>query len=196
MASTPTRNTALRLLAATFVFAVVTDSAFAGQTARSTGNGTYISVSGNDSSGCMWFWVYASRGGTTQAPETYLAYDVYNQCTSQWIASGNGRIANAAFKATGKRATLSVSPAAAAGFFAAGDTGSLTLTVTGDGLYSSEYSGHTKTEYAGHLYQSHGSWTSKSATATGTLLGIEVAAASASFGEGRDKTMEIERGSR
>jgi len=45
------------------------------------------------------------------------------------------------------------------------------------------------------MYQSHGSWTSNSATATGSLLGFDVGAVAAWIGEGRDKAIEIERGS-
>jgi hypothetical protein len=196
MTSTLKLHTALRYLAVTaFVCALATGNAFAGQTARSTGNGAYINVSGTDTSGCVWFYVYASKGGTTQAPETYMYYDIYNQCTGQWVAYGGGRIANSALKATKTSATLVVSPAGAAGFTTEGYTGSLNLKVTADGLYSSTYSGHAKTEYTGHMYQSHGSWTSKSATATGSLLGFDLAAVSASIGEGRDKAIEIERGS-
>src|SRR4051794_20904839 len=111
-----------------------------------------------------------------------MYYDMYNQCTNQWVAYGGGRIANTALKATKKAATLVISPAGTAGFTTEGYTGSLKLTLAADGLYSSTYSGHSKTEYAGHVYQSHGSWTSSSAVATGSVLGFDLGSVSASLG--------------
>jgi len=196
MTSTPKTHAALRALALTaFICVLATGNAFAGQTARWTNNGAYIEVWGHDTTGCLGFYVSASKAGTAQAPETYVYYDTYNQCTGQWIGSGFGRIANSAFKATKKSATLVFSSAGNAGFTTEGYTGSLNLKVTADGLYSSTYSGHAKTVYAGHMYQSHGSWTSNSATATGSLLGFDVGAVAAWIGEGRDKAIEIERGS-
>ena len=78
-----TRQTGLRLTVIAVLFSAITaTTASAGQIARSTANGAYINVSGTDTSGCIWFYVYASRGGTTQAPETYAYYDVYNGCTA------------------------------------------------------------------------------------------------------------------
>ena len=196
MTSTPKTHVALRALAITaFICAMATGNAFAGQTARSTGNGSYIQVSGIDTTRCIWFYAYASKGGTAQARETYLSYDIYNNCTGEWIAYGFGRIANSALKATRKSATLVVSPASTAGFTTEGYTGSLSLKVTADGLFSQTYSGHAKTVYAGHMYQSHGSWTSNSATATGSVLGFDLAAVAASIGEAQNKTIEIDRAS-
>src|SRR5215210_6817450 len=103
MASNLTRNAALHAVGIAFVLLAVTgSSASAGQTARSKGNGAYVYVSGNDASGCVWFYLTASRGGTAQAPETYVSYDMYNQCTNQWIAYASGRIANTTLKTTKK----------------------------------------------------------------------------------------------
>jgi hypothetical protein len=192
-----TRHIGLRFTgAAVLLSALTATTAAAGQVARSTGNGTYISVSGSDTSGCIWFYMYASRGGTTQAPQTYVYYDVYNGCSGQWIAYGGGRVANTALKATKKSATLNVTSANNADFYSEGSTGSVTLTITADGLGSYSYSGHSRSEFAGHMYQSHGTWTSKTATASGSILGFDIGNASASLGEGRDKVIEIERGSK
>jgi hypothetical protein len=197
MASNLTRNAALHSVGIALVLLTVTgSSATAGQTARSKGNGAYVSASGNDASGCLWFYLSASRGGTAQAPETYVYYDIYNQCTSQWIAYGGGRVANTTLKTTKKSATLLITPTASADFHVEGIAGSLSVTWAADGLYSSTYSGHSRTEYGDHVYQSHGSWTSRSAKVAGNILGFDLGNASASLGEGRDRYMEIERGSK
>lgn len=195
MASTIRPKLARHFAALAVLVSVLTAAtASAGPVTRSNGNGAFVSVFGTDSSGCIWLYLYASRGGTAQAPDTYMFYDVYNQCTSQWIAYGSGRVANAALKTTKKSATLTLDAASSADFYTEGATGSLDVTVTVDGLYSSSYSGHSRTEYAGHVYQSHGSWTWGSATATGSILGFTFGTASASLGEGRDKFMDIDRG--
>lgn len=197
MPSTFTRNTALHIVGLVLVLLAVTGgSASAGQTARSKSNGAYVFASGNDASGCVWFYLSASRGGTTQAPETYLYYDMYNQCTNQWIAYGGGRVANTTLKTTNKRATLLITPTSSSDFHVEGIAGTLSITWTADGLYSSTYSGHSRTEYGDHVYQSHGSWTSRSAKAAGSILGFDLGNTSASLGEGRDRYMEIERGSK
>jgi hypothetical protein len=197
MPSTLKRNTALQIVALPLVLlALCSSDASAQQTAHSKTNGAYVSASGNDSSGCVWFYVSASRGGTPQAPETYVYYDIYNQCASQWIAYGGGRVANTALKTTKNRATLIITPVASSNFQVEGLTGSLSLTWTADGLFSVSYSGHSRAEYGDHVYQSHGSWTSRSAKTIGNILGFDVGNVSASIGEGRDRYMEIDRGSK
>jgi hypothetical protein len=70
------------------------------------------------------------------------------------------------------------------------------MSLPADGLYSSTYSGHSCTQYGDHVYQSHGSWTSNSAKATGNLMGFDLGNTYGEFGEGRDRYMEIERGSK
>src|SRR5438874_2162558 len=136
-----TRQTGLRLTVIAVLFSAITaTTARAGQIARSTANGAYINVSGTDTSGCIWFYVYASRGGTTQAPETYAYYDVYNGCTGQWIAYGGGRVANTALKTTKKSATLTLTSTSSADFYSDGNSGSVSFTLAADGLYSSSYS--------------------------------------------------------
>jgi hypothetical protein len=194
MASTIALNIARHLGLAVLASILTAATASAGPVTRSNGNGTYINVSGTDSGGCIWFYLYASRGGTTQAPDTYVFYDVYNRCTSEWIAYGGGRVVNTALKTTKKSANLTLDAGSSLDFSTEGAIGSLDVTLTADGFYSSSYSGHSRTEYAGHLYQSHGSWTWESATATGSILGFTFGTASGSLGEGRDKFMDIDRG--
>jgi hypothetical protein len=196
MTSTLTQNT-LRILAlATFMSAITTAAGFAQPAAKSKGNGAFMSVSGTDSTGCVWTYLYVSKSGTAAAPQTWLSYDVYDGCTGEWMAAGYGLVANTAFKTTNKTATLVITPSSNANFHTQGAGGSIKLTLTADGVSSSSYSGHWRSEYMGHVYQSHGSWQEKSATVTGTLLGFAPGNISGAFGTGRDRYMEIDRGSK
>jgi hypothetical protein len=196
MASNRTRH-ALRVVTLVLGVAAVTASgAAAEQVGRSKTNGAYISVSGNDATGCIWSYLGAGRGGTKAAPTTWMSYDVYNGCTGEWIAYGRGTIANTALKVSNKGATLVITPTASANFYADGAIASIKLTLTANGLVSYSYSGHSRVEYSGHVYQSHGAWNYRTASVAGTLLGFTVGEMSGEFGEGRDKYIEIERGSK
>ena len=195
MTSILSRNTVAIVLVATALAAFTTAPA-AAQVRKSKGNGAYISASGSDASGCVWSEVYVSRTGTKAAPQTWMYYYAYNACSGEWIAYGDGLIANASLKTTQKGATLTVTPTTSANFYAAGSAGSMQITLTADGAYSHSYSGHSRTEYGGHVYQSHGAWTSQSATATGTVFGMAFGNMHGTLGEGRDRYMEIDRGSK
>jgi hypothetical protein len=162
--------------------------------AKFKNNGAYINVSGWLGNGCTSFYLYAGKSGTTSAPTTDLYYNVYDACSHQWLAHGGGQIANSALMVSKNRATLKRTAAAAASFSVEGTTGAIALTLTSDGLYSSSYSGHSRWEYAGHVYQQHGSWTSTTATVSGTLLGLVVEHGSGGFGDSRDKFIEFDRG--
>jgi hypothetical protein len=166
---------------------------FAGQVVRSKGNGAYVEAWGTDTTGCVWTYVNVSKGGTKAAPQTWMYYDVYDYCSGQWIAYGGGSISNTSLKVTGTTAKVTMTTSANASFYTEGLTGSVQLTFTADGFESSTYSGHYRSEYAGHKYQSHGTWTRQSATVSGSLLGYTIANMNGYFGEGRDKYMEIER---
>ena len=194
MTSMLTRN-AHRILAVTMCVSGLTGAAFAEPPTKVKGNGGYLAASGYDTSGCIWSYVYAGRGGTTAAPQTWMNYDVYDVCAGQWPASGWGIIPNTALKIGNKTATLVFTPSASANFSAQGETGPIQIKVTADGLFSYSYSGHTRSEYAGHVYQSHGSWTERSATVTGTVVGFAQGGMRGSLGEGRDRYMEFDRGS-
>ena len=196
MTSTLPRHT-LRILAlTTFVSATMVATGFAEPPAKSKGNGAYMEAFGSDSTGCVWSSVYVSRTGTTAAPQTWMWYDVYDRCAGARIAFGYGVVANATFKVTNKARRLIVTPSANANFHVEGATGSIDLTLASDGLSSYTYSGHSRSEYMGHVYQSHGSWTSATATVSGNVLGFVAGNMSGWFGEGRDRFMEFDRGSK
>jgi hypothetical protein len=163
-------------------------------TAKFKGNGSYIQVYGSAANGCVWFYLYAGKSGTASAPTTYLYYDMYDSCSGQWSAYGGGQIANSALTVTKKGATLKMTPVDSSSFSVEGASGDVKLTLTADGVYSHRYSGHSRTEYSGHVYQHHGAWTSASAAVSGSFLGFALDHVYANFGEGRDKYMEFDRG--
>lgn len=169
MTSTVHRYASHILVLTTFVWASSIAAAFAEPPVKSKGNGAHISVSGFDSTGCIWSYVYVSRTGTTAAPQTWMSYDVYNGCSREWIASGHGLVPNTTLKVTNK-VTLSLTPSAY------------------------RYSGHSRSEFMEHVYQSHGSWSEASASVSGHVLGFAAGNMSGWFGEGRDRYMEIDRG--
>jgi hypothetical protein len=189
------RSCTTRLSIAVLLLSLATASrTFAGPPTRFTNNGAYIDVYGTDASGCIEFYLNASRGGTAQAPETWLSYVLYNQCTGELIADGGGLIPNSAFRPKPRSATLTITPSNSANFAMNGITGAVKLTVTADGVVTQSVAGHTRVEYLGSLYHAHGSWTYRSGVAAGTLLGFDIARVFADLGEGRDRSMEIQRG--
>ena len=196
MTSTLTQNM-LRIVAlTTIVTATMTAVAFAGPAAKSKGNGAFVEVWGYDSTGCVWTYLYVSKAGTAAAPQTWMHYYAYDYCNDQSLAYGYGGVANTTFKSTTKSATLVISPSSNANFYAEGSIGSIKLTVKADGVWSHTSSGHSRSEYMGHVVQSHGSWSYKSATVTGNILGFAAGNMSASLGTSRDRYMEIDRGSK
>ena len=195
MTSTVHRYTSRVLALTTLAWATSIAAAFAEPPAKSKGNGAQMSVSGVDSTGCIWSYVYASRTGTTAAPQTWMSYDVYNGCSREWIASGHGLVPNTTLKVTNK-VTLSLTPSANSNFYLDGATGSIQLTLTPNGVSSYRYSGHSRSEFMEHVYQSHGSWSEASASVSGHVLGFAAGNMSGWFGEGRDRYMEIDRGSK
>jgi len=159
-------------------------------------NGGFVYIAGYDSSGCTWTYIAAAKTGTTAAPQTWLGYDVYDNCAGQWVASGSGLIPNAALKVGNKTATLVVTPSASSTFTVyQGGVSSIQLTFTANDSYLSTTSGHTRVEYEGHVYQSHGSWTEKTANVSGTFMGFNPGG-DASFGQSREKTITMDRGSK
>ena len=191
-----TKALATRVLVLTAAAVAVVASAASAESRKFKANGSYVSVSGYDASGCVWTFVDVHRGGTHAQPQTYLYYYSVDYCTSTYVAYGSGTIANAAFKITGKRATLDVSPASVSGFEAAGNTGRIQLSVEADDAWTYEYSGHQRSASASFTSQWHGSRTYKSAQAGGRLFGVQIDQLRGEFGESRDMYLEFERGAK
>jgi len=183
-----------RVLFALLISTLAAGTASAGVVAKFRSNGAFLRAEGYDATGCIWMSVYASKGGSKTSPATWMEYYVYDVCAEQWIAYGNGLIANSALTVRNKVATLQVTPVASADFYAEGQTGTVQLTATADGNYSASFSGHSVWEYAGRRTRSHGSWTERSAAAAGTVFGFQINF-SAVLGDSQDKWIEIDRGS-
>ena len=182
-----------RILVLTAAAVAVAASAASAENRKFKANGSYISVEGYDTSGCVWTAIYVNRGGTRAQPQTYLSYYSVDVCTWTELAYGWGTISNAAFKISGHRATLDVSPASVAGFEAAGNTGRIQLTVEAGSVWTYEYSGHERSTSATYTVQRHGSATYKSAQATGRMFGAQIDQLGGELGEGRDMYLEFER---
>ena len=192
---TSLRRTSLGFLAlAMFLVGMTPTPASAEPPVKWRGNGAFIELSGSD--GCVYSYVHASKGGTSAAPQTWLSFYVYDYCTGESIAYGSGQIANTALKVGAKSATLTVSPRSGANFWMEGSIGAITLTFTPDGVYSMSMSGHTEVEYPGHVVKSHGSWTYKSATVTGSIGGTTFTPWHAAMGTSRDRSIDIQRRSK
>jgi hypothetical protein len=155
-------------------------------------NGAFVEIAGSDDTGCRYFYVYVTRGGTSAAPETYLYYDTFDGCANTW-AYGSGRISNGSFVTSKNTATLKFSGTSSGSFYAEGERPTIALTLTKDGVFSQRSSGHVRYEYYDHVVQRHGTWTYYTATLSGTFGGSAVRG-SATTGTGRDHYMEFDRG--
>ena len=185
-----------RVLVLTAAAVAVAASAASAESRNFKANGSYISMEGYDASGCVWTAIYVNRGGTRAQPQTYLNYYSVDVCTWTELAYGSGAISNAAFKITGHRATLDVSPASVAGFEAAGNTGRIQLAVEADSAWTNEYSGHQRSTSATYTFQWHGSATYRSAQGAGRVFGAQVDQLRGQFGDSRDMYLEFERGAK
>jgi hypothetical protein len=168
--------------------------AMAGVVVKYKSNGSFLSLGGSDASGCIWFDMYVSRGGTKANPQTWMYYNIADYCSGEWLGSGDGVIPNTAFKATAKAATLSVTPSSLTNFNFWGVTGAIQLSVKPNGVYTYSFSGHHRAEYGNVMVQSHGSSTFKQIAGGGRAFGFEIPSVGGELGEGRDKYVEIVRG--
>jgi hypothetical protein len=191
-----TKALTTRVLVLTAAAVAVAASTASAESRKFKANGSYISVSGYDASGCVSTSIYVHRGGTRAQPQTYMSYYSVDFCTSTEVAYGWGTISNAAFKVNGKRATLDIRPASVSGFEAAGTTGRIQLAVEADDAWTYEYSGHSRSSSATVTSKWHGSTTYKSAQAAGTLFGVQVDQMRGQFGDSRDMYLEFERGAK
>jgi len=182
-----------RVLVLTISAIALAGGAASAENRKFKANGSYISLSGYDASGCVWTSLYVNRGGTRAQPQTYLYYSSVDFCTSTELAYGSGVIPNAAFKSNGHRATLDLSPASVSGFEAVGNTGRIQLAVDADSAWSYEFSGHERSSSATFTVQWHGSRTYNSAQAAGRVSGVQIDQLRGELGESRDMYLEFER---
>jgi len=194
MRSISTQRVASLLMVVTILVCAMPQAAAAGRVAKFKGNGGFIEVYGDTGDGCTYIYLHAGKGGTSTTPTTYMSYGVYDYCSQQSVAWGDGPISNGALSLTRKGAMLKVTPVSSTNFQVQGTPGTIYLTLTSNGVFSTLQSGHSQTQYLDHVYRWHGTSSASSATVTGTFLNFAIDRASGAFGESRDKYMEIERG--
>jgi hypothetical protein len=190
-----TSTAAVAIVTLLLNIAFIAPASAAGRTGKYKSNGAFAQAYGYDATGCRWFYLYVAKGGTTAAPQTYLYYDIYDSCAGAW-SWGNGTIPNVDFKVGSRSITLKTTPANASGFFTEGESLAISLTFTPDRVYSVTWSGHSRTEYHGHVVQRHGSGTQGTAAITGTVGGMALGTVSAESGTSREHYMEFDRGTR
>ncbi len=146
-------------------------------------------VPGNPDSAC-WLNLDVSRGGTPQASQTNLDYNLsgwdptfqwedkegqihYGGCIPQ--GQGYGQIPNGAYRVVGQTHTLRVDTSAVPGFnLWAGSGGVITLTWQRTSEYESRHSGNDWSRSPWGSSHHSGTWSESSATAVGTVLGTSV----------------------
>ena len=171
----------LALVAALVAQATGTTLGFAGPVSKFTNDGSFAHVYGY--SGCLWVYLDVSRGGSK----------VFDHCSGwELIASGAGTIPNRAFTASNKHAQLSVVTSNSPGLFTTGATGAISLNFTRDGVYQYSSTGHGSVTYLDRTIRWHGSSSSGTADASGTLIDFAVNGLSGEVGEGRERPITVE----
>ena len=142
--------------------------------------------------GCTWMYVSVSRGGPVEAPETYLYYSTYNNCTgeSSW---GSGRIPNRDFTVSGKRSKLNTDPLASADMVTSGHAGRIVLTWTADQGIRWSWDGRSESITPTQRVRSRGRSESSAASVAGTLLSFAIQTPSGQVGQNRDLYVEVVR---
>jgi hypothetical protein len=175
------------------VIASAPETAHAQRVGKYKSSGAYATASGTDASGCRFFYIWVGRGGTTASPQTSLYVDSYDSCSGSW-SWASGTIANADFKTGTKSATLKTNGASSTSLSTQGETLAISLTFTKSSAFSYSWSGHSRTEYYGHVVQRHGSNSYSSASVSGTIGGAAVNVSWAETGTGREHYIEFDRG--
>jgi hypothetical protein len=134
------------------------------------------------------------RGGSVEAPETFLVYVIIDRVTGFQLQEGSGVIPNSAFTADADNARLTVDTSTVPDF--ALFTGSgvrFDVTWTENGLFSERREGSSVTETPGLRIKSKGSSFLKTADAQGTLNGHAITGVSeATIGINDNKTITVE----
>jgi hypothetical protein len=119
-----------------------------------------------------------SRGGPTNAPQTFLSYSVF-QCdpffSCNTIRDGFGLIPNADVSRGRTSLRLSTNTTGNPNFATfAGPTGLVTADWRANGLFTQSSSGTNQFSFPDFTHRSQGSFTSASAGATGSIIGVPI----------------------
>jgi hypothetical protein len=180
------------LVASLLVMATTTAAAAA--PAKFQSNGRSVEVHAQDASGCIFVDLWAGQGGSTaDQPQTYLNYSVWDGCAGTSLSWGYGIIPSTDLVFKGKSATLTTAPSANATFWLEGTVGAFKLTARANGVYSTTFTGQSRTEYPGFTVRSKGTSTYTTAVAAGDVLGFELFNLSAGMSSDRQRYLEIVR---
>jgi Tol biopolymer transport system component len=139
-----------------------------------------------------------SRGGPTNAPQTSLSYFVF-QCdqffTCNTIREGFGLIPNGDLIGGRTSLRLSTNTTGNPDFVTvAGPTGVVSVDWRANGLFTQSSTGTGQISFPGSTQRSQGSFTSASANATGSIVGVPLSPnASASLGTNHQTNIDITR---
>jgi hypothetical protein len=137
-----------------------------------------------------------SRGGPTNAPQTFLSYfvfqcDPFGSCTD--VRDGFGLIPNNDLSGGGKSLSLRTNTSANPNFVTfAGPTGPVSVDWRANGLFTQSSSGTNQVSFPGFAQKSQGGFTSASANAAGSLVGVAISPnGSAGIGTNHQVTIDI-----
>lgn len=182
------------------VSAFVLMSMLAGQAAaaplyRFVGDGEFADAWLDDGATCGY--VYATRGGTANNPETYLYYLVYDCANGVVSETGYGMIPNADLQGDGGgRLSLTTDTAGSNFTREIGNGGPVAVTWTKTVNFSMKWAGSSRTFYGstGYSYLATGTGQTNSAAIQGSVVGHSVSAADAYMGNNNSVQLVIERG--
>jgi len=139
-----------------------------------------------------------SRGGPTNAPQTFLSYSVF-QCdpffSCNTIRDGSGLIPNNDLSGGKTSLILRTNTTGNPNFVTfAGPTGPVSVNWRANGLFTQSASGTNQVSFPGFTQKSQGGSTSASANAAGTIVGVAISPnGSGGIGTNHQVTIDITR---
>lgn len=138
-----------------------------------------------------------SRGGPTNNPQTFLGYFVIRcdpGCNTITILDGFGYIPNQDLSGSSNSLRLRTNTTGNPNFITSGPRGLVSVNWRANGLYTQSFSGSNAYSFPGLTHRSQGSFTSASANATGSIVGVPIApTASGDIGTNHQMTIDITR---
>jgi hypothetical protein len=192
-------NKLKKVLSGVSAFALM--SLAAGQAAaapvyRFVGDGEFAEAWLDDGATCGY--VYVTRGGTANSPQTYLYYLMYDCGNGAVSETGYGMIPNANLQGDGSgRLSLTTDTSGANFTRDVGNGGAVALTWNKTVDFSTKWAGSSQTTYhdsTGYSYHATGTGQTSSASIQGSVVGHAVSATYADMGKNNSVQLVIERG--
>lgn len=179
------------------LMSMVTGQAVAAPVYRTVGDGDFAEATWNDGAACGY--VYVTRGGTANNPETDLFYLVYDCATGIVSETGYGTIPNADLQGDGDgQLSLSTDTSGANFTRDVGNGGAVVITWTKTADFTMKSAGSSQYYYGstGYSYIFAGVAHSNSAAVQGSVVNHPVSAASEGADMGKNSSVQIviERG--